>query len=206
MLRVIAVPRGGTRIGFQLVGRTLAVRRDAEDIGCLLGRRHRRENQTKAVWLLREVDVSRRAKKLDAADWDWQIRVPAVQRMDEQRTLGGPSERRCVEHLAVMRGGKADVARAELLYVRSLCGWVSRRPGDVALAIDKERPRRVDGLTVRFQPVADLKKDVAGFVRNRTVEFGAYIEQQVTVLGDGIDELLDERIRAAVLIVLYIAP
>ncbi len=62
-------------------------------------------------------------------------------------------------------------------------------------------PGAVDGFAVDLEPRAHLEEDGFGFFGDGAVGFGAYVEEQVAVFADGVDELVDEGLGVAVFVV-----
>jgi len=157
---------------------------------------------------LLEAEIPRSAEKFDRADAARLIWIPRVERMEQElAAAGGPAQRGGVENVAVriLRNGVADVLRRVGLDVVILF----RRVGGGlrgAFAEDGEGARVVDGFAIDAEPIADLEQNDARLLRNGSIGLRAYVEQQVAVFADGVDELLDEGLCCAVLVVLGVAP
>ena len=50
----------------------------------------------------------------------------------------------------------------------------------------------VDGFAVHLKPFAQLQQALLGHLGNRSVRHGADVQQQVTVLGHAVHEVVDE--------------
>ena len=98
---------------------------------------------------------------------------------------------------------KANIFSREFLLVGVLC-----RASDFcgAFTIDEPRARAINGLAIGLEPCAHLEQDGARLLGNGAVGFWSHVEQQITVFADHIDQLVDERLGAAVFIVVGVAP
>ena len=143
------------------------------------------------------------AEEGDGTDFAFEVGEAAAEDLDAELSGGWPAEGGGVE--VAVAGGEADVFGGVGLDVGVFGGGVFSGLGG-AFAEDGPGAGAVDGFAVDLEPCAHLEEDGLGFFGDGAVGFGTYVEEEVAVFADGVDELVDEGFGVAVLVVVDVAP